>query len=146
MYVKKENNHLQYFVNCNGKVFGPFEKASLSVSMGKAQWSVYWDDVILDYSDNGNKCETKKRVKAKKTRGMEIFSQEEIDKLLSAIAEGEAEEPEEEYDEETHILKLHRKKKDIFVTDKKRFGPYYRIAESKYLDEEHFPLAMRDTI
>lgn len=27
-YVKKENNNLRIFVNCNGKIFGPFDRVT----------------------------------------------------------------------------------------------------------------------
>ena len=138
-YAKWKDNNLQQYVNCNGKVFGPYEDLSrIYVSSGKAEWTVYQDDIKQEYSDDGNKCETKKPKKSKKKKGMEVLTQDEIDKLLTAIAEGEANAPEEEYDEETHILKLNRKKQEFFVAGKKRFGPYHQIFKSEYLDEEHF--------
>jgi hypothetical protein len=143
-YAKWKDNILHQYVNCNGKVFGPYEDlSSIYVSSGKAEWTVFQSNIILENSDNGNKCETKKLKKSKKKKRMEVLTQDEIDKLLTAIAEGEANSPEEEYDEKTHILKLNRKKQEFFVVGKKRYGPYHQIHRSEYLDEEHFHFTYR---
>lgn len=138
-YAKWKDNVLQQYVNCNGKIFGPFEDMyHIHLNSGKAQWTVYQSDIIMEFSDNGNKCETRKHSKSKNSKGTEVLSQTEIHKLLSAIAGKELEEPEEEYDDETHVLTLNRKNQQFFVTDKDRFGPYHKIFKSEYLDEEHF--------
>ena len=122
-YAKKENNTLQQFVNCNGKVFGPFDRVSwFDKSMGEADWKAYKGDDIFRYYKNGEIC-----------KKIEKLTQEEIDKLSQ-----EREKPEEEDDEKRHILRLIRKNQKFFITEKRRFGPYYQIHDSKYLDEEHF--------
>jgi len=72
-----------------------------------------------------------------------VLSQEEIEKLLTEIAEGEDPAPDEEYDEGAHVLKLNKKKQEFFCTNKERYGPYNHIFATKYLDEEHFQFTYR---
>ena len=79
------------------------------------------------------------------------MTQDEISQLLDKIAQGDEEDseeadsnnndqPESEYDEETHILRYHKKdshRKDYFVTGTKKYGPY-DIYLGAYKDDNNF--------
>ena len=140
-YAKKENGIFQRYVNCNGTVYGPYEYVYLRRCYdGTAEWSSRKGNIEFTYENNGKDCKTKKR---EKTDGNEVLSQEEINILLSAIAEGGYEEPEQEYDEERHILKFNPTHQEFFVTDKKKYGPYYSIYNPIYQSEERFQFIYR---
>lgn len=138
-YVKKENNIFKSFVNCNGKIFGPFDRVTgpYGYSPSKGEWTAYKDDLILEYSDNGNECKTTS------TNGISVASKTKADIPFSVTANGKTTIPEEFYNPGTHVLRLCLKNKQCFVTDKKRYGPYYTILDSEYFDEEHFHFTYR---
>ena len=51
-YAKKEAGVFQQYINCNGKVFGPYEKVMLSVDLdGIARWSVWQGVFIFEYEN-----------------------------------------------------------------------------------------------
>lgn len=142
LYSKKENGISQEYVNCNGKIFGPFDYVYFTESnTDDIGWIGEKGEFELAFEHNGKDCKTEK--KRKKEGGNEVLSQDEIDQLLTAIAEGEADAPEEEYDEDEHILKLNRKKQEFFCTNKKRYGPYNTVFTAKYIDDEHFQFTYR---
>ena len=135
-YLKKVDGCYLRFVNCNGVVFGPYEYVYLSMdSDGTAYWNGETGNTRYDYRNNGKEYTTRE---IKEKRGKEIFSQAEIDQLLTAISEGGTDQPDEEYDEESHTLRLNKKKKEFFVTEKKKYGPYSFIYSPVYKDEENF--------
>ena len=134
VYAKKEDGILQQFVNCNGKIFGPFAKVDdFFENAGETSWTAYKGDSILKYFEDGKKCKIETPPEKRS-----YISQEEIDNLLSAVSTKEAELPEEVYDEEYHTLKIPRKNQEFFITEKKKYGPYYGIFAVLYQDDEHF--------
>lgn len=141
VYAKNIDGIYQRFVNCNGKIFGPYDYVYFTDSNTEAaDWTAEKGALKLKVENNGKDCKTEKK---KKEGGNEVLSQDEIDLLLSAIAEDENFTPAEEYNERTHILKLNRKKQEFFVTDKKSYGPYNTVFHSEYLDDEHFQFTYR---
>lgn len=136
-YTKKEKGLFQHYVNCNGKVFGPFEYVVLEeVVNNTAEWICGDDKYEYIFKNNGENCESTIREK-----GSEFISQEEIDLLLSGFVVHESEEfskPEEEYDEKNHILKLNKKRQEFFVVENKKYGPFKSILSSAYLNENNF--------
>ena len=140
-YEKTENGLTQKYVNCNGSVYGPFDSVDLQSShTEEGEWTAYKGDFKLEFKENGKECKSEKIEKkdGRNEGGNEVLSQDEIDQLLTAIAEGEANAPEEEYYEKTHVLRLNRKHQEFFVTDKKKYGPYYAIENAQYKNEENF--------
>lgn len=141
-YEKTENGLTQKYVNCNGSVYGPFDSVYLQSTSHteEGEWTAYKGDFKLEFKENGKECESEKIEKkdGRNEVGNEVLSQDEIDQLLTAIAEGEANAPEEKYYEKTHVLRLNRKHQEFFVTDKKKYGPYYAIENAKYKNEETF--------
>jgi len=140
-YEKTENGLTQKYVNCNGSVYGPFDSVYLQSShIEEGEWTAYKGDFKLEFKENGKECKSEKIEKkdGRNEGGNEVLSQDEIDQLLTAIAEGEANVPEEEYYEKTHVLRLNRKHQEFFVTDKKKYGPYYAIENAQYKNEENF--------
>ena len=141
VYVKKEDDIFQHYVNCNGKVFGPFDYAFLYGKYdGTAEWSCGKGDIEFTFENNGKDCKTEKR---KRKEGNEILSQEEIDQLLTDIAEGESKAPTEEYDEKTHVLRFNKKHQEFFITEKRKYGPYYSISYPIYQNENCFHFIFR---
>lgn len=140
-YIKKEDSVFQHYVNCNGRIFGPYEYVYLRRHYdGTAEWSCGKGDIDFKYENNGKDCKTEKR---KRKEGNEVLSQKEIDLLLSALNEGGYEEPEQEYDRERHVLKFNPTHQEFFVTDKKKYGPYYSILHPIYKNEECFQFVYR---
>lgn len=141
-YEKTENGLTQKYVNCNGSVYGPFDSVYLQSTSHteEGEWTAYKGDFKLEFKENGKECKSEKIEKkdGRNEGGNEVLSQDEIDQLLTAIAEGEANAPEEEYYEKTHVLRLNRKHQEFFVTDKKKYGPYYAIENAQYKNEENF--------
>lgn len=140
-YEKTENGLTQNYVNCNGSVYGPFDSVYLeSNHTDEGEWTAYEGEFELKFEHNGKACKKEKmeKIEGGKKGGNEVLSQDEIDQLLTAIAEGEANAPEEEYYEKTHVLRLNRKHQEFFVTDKKKYGPYYAIENAQYKNEENF--------
>ena len=140
-YVKNENGLTQKYVSCNGTVYGPFDSVYLeSYHTEEGEWTAYKGEFKLDFKKNGKESKSEKIEKkdGRNEGGNEVLSQDEIDQLLTAIAEGEANAPEEEYYEKTHVLRLNRKHQEYFVTDKKKYGPYYAIENAQYQNEESF--------
>ena len=140
-YEKTENGLTQKYVNCNGSVYGPFDSVYLQSShTEEGEWTAYKGDLKLEFKENGKEFKSEKIEKkdGRNEGGKEVLSQDEIDQLLTAIAEGEANAPEEEYYEKTHVLRLNRKHQEFFVTDKKKYGPYYAIENAQYKNEENF--------
>ena len=131
-YSKKEYDILQEYVNCNGKVFGPYDLVRITFcSADTARWYAEKGDLEFHFEKNGKECKTEK----KKNK---ILSQEEIDQLLTAIAGEKEDIPDEEYDERTHILKINLKHQEYFIAGQKKYGPYYSIFTPEYQNEEHF--------
>ena len=62
------------------------------------------------------------------------------------VSTKEAELPEEVYDEEYHTLKIPRKNQEFFITEKKKYGPYYVIFNAIYQDDEHFQFTFMKAI
>lgn len=141
-YEKTENGLTQNYVNCNRRVYGPFDSVYLQSTSHteEGEWTAYKGDFKLKFKKNGKDCKSEKIEKkdGRNEGGNEVLSQDEIDQLLTAIAEGEANAPEEEYYEKTHVLRLNRKHQEFFVTDKKKYGPYYAIENAQYQNEESF--------
>ena len=140
-YGKTENELPQKYVNCNGTVYGPFDSVYLESShTEEGEWTAYKGDFKLEFKKNGKDCKSEKIEKkdGRNEGGNEVLSQDEIDQLLTAISEGEANAPEEEYYEKTHVLRLNRKHQEYFVTDKKKYGPYDGISYAQYQNEESF--------
>ena len=135
VYAKKENDILKQFVNCNGKIFGPFDSVDdFFESAGEAIWTAFKGDTVLKYSENGNKCEIEIPPKKKK-----FISQKDVDNMLSKVPTRYIEQPEDAfYDERNHTLSYPHKNQEFFVTEKKKYGPYYAILAVKYQDDEHF--------
>lgn len=134
-YVKRDNGIFLQYVNCNGKVYGPYDYvASFYNYHGIAEWVGQKGDIEFKYTNNGQDCKTEK---------IKEITQEEIDLLLSGIAGDASEIPEENYDEVTHVLKLYRKHQDFFITDKKKYGPYRVIYCSEYQNENSFQFIYR---
>ena len=142
-YAKKEAGVFQQYINCNGKVFGPYEKVMLSVDFdGIARWSVWQGDFIFEYENNGKECVT---IKTDKENNKPI-TQEEIDRLLSGVdLDEDFTKPKKVYDKRTHILYLNRKKQ-YFVVGKKKYGPYKSIHFPCYLKKNcfHFIFSKRN--
>ena len=140
-YAKTEDGISQKYVNCNGRVFGPYDSVYLSShSIESAEWAAYKGEFELSFKNNGKECKTEKK---KKDGSPGLLTQKEIDLLLTAIADGEASAPDEEYDEVKHILKLNRRKQEFFCTNKKRYGPYNTVLAAEYFDDEHFQFTYR---
>ena len=136
-YAKREKGVFRQYVNCNGKKFGPYDYVSLMCNYdGTAEWSGEKGDIKFNYKKNGEECKTEK---------IKEITQEEIDLLLAGIAGGESnsEIPEEEYYEDTHVLCLNRKHQEFFITDKKKYGPYYSIIYPIYQNEDCFQFTYR---
>lgn len=116
-YEKTENGLTQNYVNCNGSVYGPFDSVYLeSNHTDEGEWTAYEGEFELKFEHNGKACKKEKmeKIEGGKKGGNEVLSQDEIDQLLTAIAEGEANAPEEEYYEKTHVLRLNRKHQEFF--------------------------------
>ena len=126
LYAKIEDGISQKYVNCNGKVFGPYDSVNLSShSIKSAEWAAYKGEFELSFKDNGKEYKTEKK---KEDGSPGILTQKEIDLLLTAIAEREASAPDEEYDEETYVLKLNKKNQEFFIIDnKKRNYPFKHL-------------------
>ena len=140
-YEKTENGLTQKYVSCNGTVYGPFDSVYLeSYHTEEGEWTAYKGEFKLDFKKNGKECKSEKIEKkdGRNEGGNEVLSQDEIDQLLTAISEGEDNAPHEEYDEKTHVLRLNRKHQEVFVTKKKKYGPYYSIYNAQYQNEENF--------
>lgn len=134
-YAKRENGIFQQYVNCKGKVYGPYDYvAFLSNYHGITEWVGQKGDIAFKYTNDGKDCKTEK---------INEITQEEIDLLLSDISIDASEIPEENYDEDTHVLRLNRKHQDFFITDKKKYGPYYSITCSEYQNENSFQFIYR---
>ena len=74
-YAKEEKGLFQHYVNCNGKVFGPYEYVALEeVVNNTAEWICGDDKYEYIFKNNGETCESTIREK-----GSEFISQEEID-------------------------------------------------------------------
>ena len=53
-YEKTEDGISQKYVNCNGKVFGPYDSVNLSShSIKSAEWAAYKGEFELSFKDNG---------------------------------------------------------------------------------------------
>ena len=140
-YVKKENNNLRIFVNCNGKIFGPFDRVTGPYGWPgpkDGSWIAYRDGLILEYSDNGNICETRNS-----SKGSDTLSQNKTTSPFSFPAKRKTNIGKDFYNPETHVLKTYRKNRQYFVTDKNRYGAYYKIVDSEYFDENHFHFTYR---
>lgn len=136
-YIKKEDGGFQYYVNCNGKVFGPFDDVFLyCTSDGIAEWSSRKGDIEFKYENNGKDCKTEK-LKGKKEKD------DVLEQIVKAFEKYEAGRPDEEYDEKDHVLKLNRKHLKFFVTDNKKYGPYYSITSPIYQNENCFQFVYR---
>ena len=136
-YEKTENGLTQKYVNCNGSVYGPFDSVYLQSShTEEGEWTAYKGDFKLEFKENGKECKSEKIEKkdGRNEGGNEVLSQDEIDQLLTAIANA----PDEEYDEKSHVLRLNLKHQRFFVTDKKKYGPYDGISYAQYQNEESF--------
>ena len=140
-YAKTEDGISQKYVNCNGRVFGPYDSVNLfSHGITSLDWSAYKGEFELSFKNNGKEFKTEKK---KEDGSPGVFTQEEIDLLLTAIAEGEASAPDEKYNEETHVLKLNKKNQEFFITDNKKYGPYYSICYAQYQKEDCFQFIYR---
>lgn len=109
-YAKKQDGGFQQYVNCNGKIFGPYDYVIFECTFnGKAEWKGQKGDIEFKYKNNGEYCKVEK---------IKEITQEEIDLLLSGVTVGElgAEIPEEEYNEDAHVLRLNRKHQEFFIT------------------------------
>ena len=136
-YAKKENGIFQHYVNCNGNIFGPYEYVYLySHPNGTAEWSGKNADIEYEYKNNGKDCKTEKKQK-------ENGGEDPIDELLKVLLEDKANSPDEEYDEERHILTFNRKNQEFFVTENKKYGPYNSISSAVYRNEKCFQFIYR---
>ena len=131
-FVKEENGKSNKYVNVNEKLFGPYKMVILDQRDGKANWGAWTEEEKLKFSDNGQKCESYGKILGNG------ITQKDLDWAAKVDSDAKAREPEEEYDERTHILKLNKKQQDFFVTNTKKYGPYYVIFNAIYQDDEHF--------
>ncbi len=136
-YEVRKNNLVKYYVNCNKKVYGPYEKVGksdnpdISDLKGKSYKTFAWEGVINgeEYIFIGGKNCGKKK----------IPTWEETMALLNKMCEEIAEiTPDEEYDEKEHVLHNYKEQIDWFITPSKRLGPYYQIQKTAYKDESNF--------
>lgn len=90
----------------------------------EGEWTAYKGDLKLEFKENGKEFKSEKIEKkdGRNEGGKEVLSQDEIDQLLTAIAEGEANAPEEEYYEKTHVLRLNRKHQELLLQIKRNMG------------------------
>lgn len=136
-YEVRKNGRVKYYVNCNKKVYGPYEKVGKSDNpdiadlKDKSYKTFAWEGVINgeEYIFIGGKNCGKKK----------IPTWEETMALLNKMCEEIAEiTPDEEYDEKEHVLHNHKEQIDWFITPSKKLGPYYQIQKTAYKDESHF--------
>ncbi len=139
-YEVRKNGLIKYFVNCNGKVFGPYEEVDESQDeeyngeAGKTFREFLWTGKIDGENyvfKNGKKIKKEETVSSEKVHKI-------LDKICEDIKEYEKSLPDEEYDEKTHILEDRVNKCEWFVTPKEKFGPYHKISQTAYKDENHF--------
>jgi hypothetical protein len=139
-YEVRKKGLVKYFVNCNGKVFGPYEEVDESQDeeyngeAGKTFREFLWIGKIDGENyvfKNGKKIKKEETVSSEKVCKM-------LDKMCEDIKEYEKSLPDEEYDEKTHILEDRVNKCEWFVTPKEKFGPYHKILQTAYKDENHF--------
>ena len=138
-YSKKENGISQEYVNCNGKIFGPYDSVCITFcSDDTARWTAEKGDLEFHFDKNGKECKTEK-----KSKRNEVLSQEEIDQLLTAISGTEEYDKDTEYDERTHILRINSKHQEFFIAGQKKYGPYYSINTPEYKNEDCFQFICR---
>ncbi|MBR5032453.1 MAG: hypothetical protein IKX70_02135 [Treponema sp.] len=145
-YGKIKDGVIKYYVHDAQGESGPFktkphinfygstfihEKPRLEISIKDFKWKV---------DEENDSADDKKPM-----------TQDEISQILNAIAQADEEDsdeadsnnndqPESEYDEETHILRYPKKDshcEDYFVTDSKKYGPY-DIYFGAYKDDNNF--------
>lgn len=136
-YEIRKNGLVKYYVNCNKKVYGPYEKVGKSDNpdiadlKGKSYKTFAWEGVI-----NGEEYIF---IGGKKCGKKEIPTWEDTMALLGKICEEIAEiTPDEEYDEKEHVLRNNKEHLDWFVTPSEKLGPYHQIQRTAYKDESHF--------
>lgn len=136
-YEIRKNGLVKYYVNCNKKVYGPYEKVGKSHDpeiadfKGKSYKTFAWECVINDEEYifiGGKNCGKKKIPTWEDTMAS-------LDKMCEEIAEIT---PDEEYDEKEHVLRNNKEHLDWFVTPSEKLGPYYQIQRTAYKDESHF--------
>lgn len=136
-YEVRKNGRVKYYVNCNKKVYGPYEKVGksdnpdISDLKGKSYKTFAWEGVINgeEYIFIGGKSCGKKKIPTwEDTMAL-------LDKICEKIAEIT---PDEEYDEKEHVLRNNKEHLDWFVTPSEKLGPYHQIQRTAYKDESHF--------
>lgn len=136
-YEIRKNGLVKYYVNCNKKNYGPYEKVrksdnpEITVSKGDSFKTFAWEGVINDeeYIFIGGKNYGKKK----------IPTWEDTVALLDKMCEEASEAtPDEEYDEKKHVLRNNKEHLDWFVTSSEKLGPYHQIQRTAYKDESHF--------
>lgn len=136
-YEVRKNGSVKYYVNCNKKVYGPYEKVGRSHDpkiadfKGKSFTTFAWEGVVNgeEYIFIGGKNSGKKIIPT---------WEETMDDLKMICDEIAKVTPDEEYDEKEHVLHNYKEQIDWFITPSKRLGPYYQIQKTAYKDESNF--------
>ena len=140
-YAKKDRNEINKYVCNDGKVFGPYKYSSLNKSRCNelltaqtVSWSASDKDGFFEWTECGIK---KKEIKLK-TLSDELLAVCYKNSELDDEEKDDPDDQKEEYDEKTRVLKVGREGKGYFVTEGKKYGPYYEIIKTAYLDDAHF--------
>lgn len=140
-YAKKDGNKINQYVCNDGKVFGSYNYSSLSkprfdelFTAQTVSWSASDKNGFFEWSE----CGTKRKDISMRALAADL---ECICDKISELDEEEkasADDQIEEYNEDSRVLKVGREGKEYFVTEGKRYGPYYEIIKTAYLDDSHF--------
>ena len=137
IYEVRKNGFVKYYVNCNKKVYGPYEKVHKCSQLdyedlkGKSANTFAWEGVINgeEYIFVGGKNCGKRKIPSWNELMADLKKMaDEIDEIT----------PDEEYDEKEHVLRNNKEHLDWFVTPSEKLGPYYQIQRTAYKDESHF--------
>lgn len=137
IYEVRKNGFVKYYINCNKKVYGPYEKVQKCSQLdyedlkGKSANTFAWEGVINgeEYIFVGGKNCGKRKIPSWNELMADLKKMaDEIDEITS----------DEEYDEEEHVLRNNKEHLDWFVTPTEKLGPYFQIQRTAYKDESHF--------